>query len=151
MGAVQVGGIWIYLYRRSTQGGVEQVDLNATTSSRFTPSSRLVYCQFLQYVGSVNVCASNDTRLALFWPRFAAGLTGLLLDDASLGTLVLIFPLFPSCAQKMPTRFSNTRKHRGQVSAGHGRIGKHRKHPGGRGLAGGQHHHRCVVLRLRIA
>jgi len=30
---------------------------------------------------------------------------------------------------------------RGHVSAGHGRIGKHRKHPGGRGLAGGQHHH----------
>ncbi|KAG9615687.1 hypothetical protein KCU78_g24803, partial [Aureobasidium melanogenum] len=26
--------------------------------------------------------------------------------------------------------------------AGHGRVGKHRKHPGGRGLAGGQHHHR---------
>ncbi|KAF9010142.1 ribosomal protein L18e/L15P [Cyathus striatus] len=36
----------------------------------------------------------------------------------------------------MPTRFSNTRKHRGHVSAGHGRVGKHRKHPGGRGLAG---------------
>ncbi|KAJ3232625.1 60S ribosomal protein L28 [Chytriomyces hyalinus] len=30
----------------------------------------------------------------------------------------------------------------GDVSAGHGRVGKHRKHPGGRGLAGGQHHHR---------
>ncbi|KAI0035827.1 60S ribosomal protein L27a [Vararia minispora EC-137] len=42
----------------------------------------------------------------------------------------------------MPTRFSNTRKHRGHVSAGHGRVGKHRKHPGGRGLAGGAHHHR---------
>lgn len=42
----------------------------------------------------------------------------------------------------MPTRLSKTRKHRGHVSAGHGRIGKHRKHPGGRGLAGGQHHHR---------
>lgn len=25
---------------------------------------------------------------------------------------------------------------------GYGRVGKHRKHPGGRGLAGGQHHHR---------
>jgi hypothetical protein len=49
----------------------------------------------------------------------------------------------------MPTRFSNTRKHRGHVSAGHGRVGKHRKHPGGRGLAGGQHHHRCVLLALR--
>ncbi|KAJ2635770.1 60S ribosomal protein L28 [Coemansia sp. RSA 1286] len=42
----------------------------------------------------------------------------------------------------MPTRTSHTRKLRGHVSAGHGRIGKHRKHPGGRGLAGGQHHNR---------
>merc|ERR1712000_361931 len=42
----------------------------------------------------------------------------------------------------MPTRTSKTRKHRGHVSAGKGRVGKHRKHPGGRGLAGGQHHHR---------
>merc|ERR1711939_765371 len=40
----------------------------------------------------------------------------------------------------MPTRKTQTRKHRGHVSAGHGRVGKHRKHPGGRGLAGGQHH-----------
>jgi large subunit ribosomal protein L27Ae len=42
----------------------------------------------------------------------------------------------------MPTRLHKNRKKRGHVSAGHGRIGKHRKHPGGRGLAGGQHHHR---------
>jgi large subunit ribosomal protein L27Ae len=42
----------------------------------------------------------------------------------------------------MPTRLSKNRKKRGHVSAGHGRVGKHRKHPGGRGLAGGQHHHR---------
>jgi len=28
---------------------------------------------------------------------------------------------------------------------GHGRIGKHRKHPGGRGNAGGQHHHRILM------
>ncbi|XP_055340001.1 60S ribosomal protein L27a-like [Paramacrobiotus metropolitanus] len=35
-----------------------------------------------------------------------------------------------------------TRKLRGHVSHGHGRIGKHRKHSGGRGNAGGQHHHR---------
>lgn len=40
-------------------------------------------------------------------------------------------------AIKMPTRFSKTRKHRGHVSAGKGRVGKHRKHPGGRGMAGG--------------
>ncbi|KAL2816331.1 ATP-dependent DNA helicase-like protein [Aspergillus granulosus] len=47
-----------------------------------------------------------------------------------------------STVDKMPTRLSKTRKHRGHVSAGYGRIGKHRKHPGGRGMAGGQHHHR---------
>ena len=35
-----------------------------------------------------------------------------------------------------------TRKLRGHVSHGRGRIGKHRKHPGGCGNAGGQHHHR---------
>jgi len=28
---------------------------------------------------------------------------------------------------------------------GHGRVGKHRKHPGGRGNAGGQHHHRILL------
>merc|ERR1712023_318850 len=44
----------------------------------------------------------------------------------------------------MPTRLHKNRKKRGHVSAGHGRIGKHRKHPGGRGLAGGQHHHRIM-------
>jgi large subunit ribosomal protein L27Ae len=27
---------------------------------------------------------------------------------------------------------------------GYGRVGKHRKHPGGRGNAGGQHHHRIL-------
>jgi len=42
----------------------------------------------------------------------------------------------------MPARLKKTRKLRGHVSHGHGRIGKHRKHPGGRGNAGGQHHHR---------
>ncbi|KAK2797355.1 ATP-dependent DNA helicase chl1 [Onygenales sp. PD_10] len=47
-----------------------------------------------------------------------------------------------SSVDKMPTRLTKTRKHRGHVSAGYGRVGKHRKHPGGRGMAGGQHHHR---------
>ncbi|XP_029199841.1 large ribosomal subunit protein uL15-like [Acropora palmata] len=42
----------------------------------------------------------------------------------------------------MTARLKKTRKLRGHVSHGHGRIGKHRKHPGGRGNAGGQHHHR---------
>ena len=45
----------------------------------------------------------------------------------------------------MPSRLSKNRKKRGHVSAGHGRIGKHRKHPGGRGNAGGQHHHRTLM------
>ncbi|XP_002125351.3 large ribosomal subunit protein uL15 [Ciona intestinalis] len=43
---------------------------------------------------------------------------------------------------KMVARNKKTRKLRGHVSHGHGRVGKHRKHPGGRGNAGGQHHHR---------
>ncbi|KAK8749183.1 hypothetical protein OTU49_015722 [Cherax quadricarinatus] len=42
----------------------------------------------------------------------------------------------------MSTQKKKTRKLRGHVSHGHGRVGKHRKHPGGRGNAGGQHHHR---------
>eukprot|EP00240_Pyramimonas_obovata_P007289 CAMPEP_0118923902 /NCGR_PEP_ID=MMETSP1169-20130426/2255_1 /TAXON_ID=36882 /ORGANISM="Pyramimonas obovata, Strain CCMP722" /LENGTH=147 /DNA_ID=CAMNT_0006864961 /DNA_START=52 /DNA_END=495 /DNA_ORIENTATION=- len=45
----------------------------------------------------------------------------------------------------MTTRFKKHRKKRGHVSAGHGRVGKHRKHPGGRGNAGGQHHHRIMM------
>merc|ERR1719263_1551222 len=44
----------------------------------------------------------------------------------------------------MTTRLRHNRKKRGHVSAGHGRIGKHRKHPSGRGNAGGQHHHRIL-------
>lgn len=47
----------------------------------------------------------------------------------------------------MPTRFHKNRKKRGHVSAGHGRVGKHRSHPGGRGKAGGQHHHRILFDR----
>eukprot|EP01126_Amoeba_proteus_P050781 TRINITY_DN6028_c0_g1_i1.p1 TRINITY_DN6028_c0_g1~~TRINITY_DN6028_c0_g1_i1.p1 ORF type:complete len:145 (-),score=15.19 TRINITY_DN6028_c0_g1_i1:46-480(-) len=44
----------------------------------------------------------------------------------------------------MPTRLHKNRKKRGHVSAGHGRIGKHRKHPSGRGNAGGLQHHRIL-------
>merc|ERR1711966_427392 len=47
-----------------------------------------------------------------------------------------------SSSSTMPTTLKKNRKKRGHVSAGHGRIGKHRKNPGGRGNAGGQHHHR---------
>ncbi|XP_073760135.1 large ribosomal subunit protein uL15-like [Callorhinus ursinus] len=42
----------------------------------------------------------------------------------------------------MPSRLRKTWKLRGHVSHRHGGIGKHRKHPGGRGNAGGMHHHR---------
>jgi large subunit ribosomal protein L27Ae len=72
--------------------------------------------------------------------QFDDGWLGCNLDDRPL----LITDLY--YLQKMPTHLSKTRKHRGHVSAGHGRVGKHRKHPGGRGLAGGQHHHRCVFI-----
>mmetsp|Transcript_43324 Transcript_43324/g.60171 ORF Transcript_43324/g.60171 Transcript_43324/m.60171 type:complete len:89 (+) Transcript_43324:39-305(+) len=36
---------------------------------------------------------------------------------------------------------------RGHVSHGHGRVGKHRKHPSGRGNAGGLTHHRNLFWR----
>merc|ERR1711939_1141995 len=42
------------------------------------------------------------------------------------------------------SKAKKTRYARGAVSHGKGRIGKHRKHPGGRGNAGGQHHHRIM-------
>jgi len=45
----------------------------------------------------------------------------------------------------MTARLKANRWKRGHVSAGHGRIGKHRKHPGGHGNAGMQHHHRINV------
>eukprot|EP00741_Cyanophora_paradoxa_P011018 tig00020553_g10650.t1 len=46
------------------------------------------------------------------------------------------------CVIEMTTRLKKHRHKRGHVTAGYGRVGKHRKHPGGRGNAGGQHHHR---------
>merc|ERR1719449_314363 len=45
----------------------------------------------------------------------------------------------------MTARLKKCRKARGNVSHGHGRIGKHRKHASGRGNAGGQHHHRIIM------
>merc|ERR1712213_189168 len=50
--------------------------------------------------------------------------------------------LFHSFSIMALNKRKKTRKLRGHVSHGHGRIGKHRKHPGGRGNAGGMHHHR---------
>ncbi|KAI5054868.1 hypothetical protein GOP47_0030013 [Adiantum capillus-veneris] len=44
----------------------------------------------------------------------------------------------------MTTRLKKNRKKRGHVSAAHEIIGKHKKHPGGRGNTGGMHHHRIL-------
>ena len=41
-----------------------------------------------------------------------------------------------------------TRSMRGHVSMGHGRVGKHRKSPGGRGKAGGMHHERIMMNKF---
>ena len=42
----------------------------------------------------------------------------------------------------MPHRLRKTRAKRGHRTVGYGRVGQHRKSPGGRGLAGGMHHER---------
>ena len=47
----------------------------------------------------------------------------------------------------MTARYRKTRKLRGHVSHGYGRIGKHRKHPGGRGMAGHEHHERINLFK----
>merc|ERR1711988_420913 len=56
------------------------------------------------------------------------------------GPLVFFFTMARSNTRKQ----KQTRKKRGHLGMGHGRIGKHRKHPSGRGNAGGQHHHRIL-------
>eukprot|EP00919_Chromeraceae_sp_WS-2016_P039914 GHVR01095184.1.p1 GENE.GHVR01095184.1~~GHVR01095184.1.p1 ORF type:complete len:148 (+),score=22.97 GHVR01095184.1:1962-2405(+) len=47
----------------------------------------------------------------------------------------------------MTARLRKIRKLRGSVSCGGGRVGKHRKHSGGRGLAGGLTHMRTAMDR----
>ena len=47
----------------------------------------------------------------------------------------------------MTARLRKARKLRGSVSCGGGRIGKHRKHSGGRGNAGGLQHNRTAMDR----
>ena len=42
----------------------------------------------------------------------------------------------------MVAHLRKTRKGRGHICMGYGRVGKHRKHPGGRGIAGGMTHQR---------
>jgi ribosomal protein L15 len=39
------------------------------------------------------------------------------------------------------------RKLRGKVSAGYGRVGRHRCHSSGRGKSGGQHHHKILFSK----
>merc|ERR1712194_644891 len=46
---------------------------------------------------------------------------------------------------EMVARLKKTRSMRGNISMGHGRVGRHRKHAAGRGLAGGMHHHRILM------
>eukprot|EP01107_Rhizomastix_libera_P002131 TRINITY_DN137_c0_g1_i2.p2 TRINITY_DN137_c0_g1~~TRINITY_DN137_c0_g1_i2.p2 ORF type:complete len:146 (+),score=17.87 TRINITY_DN137_c0_g1_i2:8-445(+) len=48
----------------------------------------------------------------------------------------------------MVTRFKKTRKDRGNVSMGYGRVGRHHKHDAGRGNAGTLHHHRILMDRF---
>merc|ERR1712166_136178 len=52
-----------------------------------------------------------------------------------------------SAIVEMVARLKKTRSMRGHVSMGHGRVGRHRKHPGGRGNAGGMHHHRIMMVK----
>jgi large subunit ribosomal protein L27Ae len=47
----------------------------------------------------------------------------------------------------MTTRLRKGRQLRGSVSCGGGRVGKHRKHSGGRGMAGGLTHMRTAMDR----
>ena len=47
----------------------------------------------------------------------------------------------------MTARLRKIRKLRGSVSCGGGRIGRHRKHSGGRGNAGGFTHNRTAMDR----
>ncbi|XP_037059245.1 60S ribosomal protein L27a-like [Peromyscus leucopus] len=53
----------------------------------------------------------------------------------------MIFSSFHSAAA-MPSRLRKTRKLQSHMSHSHGRIGKHRRHPGGCSNAGGMHHRR---------
>eukprot|EP00347_Sterkiella_histriomuscorum_P018670 403344625 len=51
----------------------------------------------------------------------------------------------------MTAGLKKKRKLRGHVSAGHCRVGKHRKHSHGRGKAGGMHHMRINFNKQQVA
>merc|ERR1739838_1013188 len=48
--------------------------------------------------------------------------------------------IIKSILREMALRLRKTRAKRGHRTMGYGRVGQHRKSPGGRGLAGGMHH-----------
>merc|ERR1712196_368848 len=50
--------------------------------------------------------------------------------------------IIKSILREMALRLRKTRHKRGHRTMGYGRVGQHRKSPGGRGLAGGMHHER---------
>lgn len=131
-----------------------QLGLSCFATSLYLAHPTLESCLPLGLVSSPGI-ASIPLWPALTFPRLLRALSKFALFHSTPFSLarslwpIALLPLAtplpstpPPTATNMPTRFSNTRKHRGHVSAGHGRVGKHRKHPGGRGLAGGQHHHR---------
>merc|ERR1712224_1059089 len=53
-----------------------------------------------------------------------------------------------SILREMVAALKKVRKLRGHISMGHGRVGKHRKHPSGRGRAGGMHHERINMNKF---
>merc|ERR1712151_1188276 len=50
--------------------------------------------------------------------------------------------IIKSILREMALRLRKTRHKRGHRTMGYGRVGQHRRSPGGRGLAGGMHHER---------
>ena len=88
------------------------------------------------------LCSRRATPSLLFAPHLNAATFELL--SQSWAGKVQVAGVVLIGATSMPAGLRKNRKKRGHVSAGHGRIGKHRKHPGGRGNSGGQHHHRIM-------
>merc|ERR1712100_788208 len=55
--------------------------------------------------------------------------------------------IIKSILREMALRLRKTRHKRGHRTMGYGRVGQHRKSPGGRGLAGGMHHERINMSK----
>merc|ERR1712134_58558 len=53
--------------------------------------------------------------------------------------------IIKSTLREMALRLRKTRHKRGHRTMGYGRVGQHRRSPGGRGLAGGMHHERILM------